>query len=258
MYNALVLAGTKGKGPLEIAADVENKALIMINEKPIVEYVIDAINNSENIDKVVVVGPKDKLNPYIGKKVEKILEAGNSILENMEIGLNYFNSESNILLLASDIPLITSQAIDEFIKKCTERKAYIGYPIITKENIMKKYPETIRTYVKMKEGIFCGGNITFFKPEIFYQNKKLIKELYDYRKSTWKYAKILGLKFILKFLFKTLTLDEIERKVTKIVGCKSIAVLVSYPEIMIDLDKPTDLELIQQYLKNKRTSVVRF
>ncbi len=256
MFNALVLAGMKEKGPLEIAADVENKALIMINEKPIVEYVIDAINNSKNIDKVLVVGPRNELYPYIGEKVEEILEPGNSILENMEIGLNYFNSESNILLLTSDIPLITSQAIDEFIKNCTERKAYIGYPIITKENIMKKYPETIRTYVKMKEGIFCGGNITFFKPEIFYQNRKLIKELYDNRKSTWKYAKILGLKFILKFLFKTLTLDEIERKVTKIVGCKSIAVLVSYPEIMIDLDKPTDLELIRQYLKNKKTPVV--
>jgi len=249
MFNALVLAGVKEKGPLEIAANVENKALIMINEKSIVEYVIDAINNSENIDKVIVVGPKDKLYPYIGKKVEKILETGSSIIENMEIGLNYFNSESNILLLTSDIPLITSQAIDEFIEKCVKREAYIGYPIITKENIIRKYPETKRTYVNMKEGTFCGGNIAFFKPEVFFQKRELIKELYENRKANWKNAKILGFKFILKFLLKTLTLDEIEKKVTKIVGCKSVAVMVSYPEIMIDLDKPSDLELIQQYFK---------
>jgi len=249
MFNALVLAGAKKKGPLEIAANVENKALIIINEKSIVEYVIDAINNSENIDKVIVVGPKDKLYPYIGKKVEKILETGSSIIENMEIGLNYFNSKSNILLLTSDIPLITSQAIDEFIEKCVKREAYIGYPIITKENVIRKYPETKRTYVNMKEGTFCGGNIAFFKPEVFFQKRELIKELYENRKANWKNAKILGFKFILKFLLKTLTLDEIEKKVTKIAGCKSVAVMVSYPEIMIDLDKLTDLELIQQYLK---------
>lgn len=249
MFNALVLAGAKGKGPLEIAANVENKALIMINDKPIIEYIIDALNNSKNIDKVLVVGPRDELYPYIGKKVQEILEPGNSILENMEIGLNYFNSENNLLLLASDIPLITSQAIDEFIKKCVEREAYVGYPIITKENIIKKYPETIRTYVKMKEGTFCGGNIAFFKPEVFFQKRELIKELYNNRKATWKYVKILGLKFILKFLFKTLTLDEIEKRLTKILGYKSIAVMVSYPEIMIDLDKPSDLEVIQKYLK---------
>ncbi|MHC2994371.1 MAG: nucleotidyltransferase family protein [Candidatus Atribacteria bacterium] len=249
MFNALVLAGTKEKGPLEITANVENKALIMVKDKPIIEYVIDALNNSKNIDKVLVVGPRNELYPYIGKKVEEILEHGNSILENMEIGLNYFNSENNLLLLASDIPLITSQAIDEFIKKCVEREAYIGYPLITKENIIRKYPETKRTYVNMKEGTFCGGNIAFFKPEVFFQKRELIKELYNNRKATWKYVKILGLKFILKFLFKTLTLDEIEKRLTKILDYKSIAVMVSYPEIMIDLDKPSDLEVIKKYLE---------
>lgn len=249
MFNALVLAGTKEKGPLEIVANVDNKALIMINDKPIIEYVVDALKNTENIDKVLVVGPKDELYPYIGKKVEKILESGSSILENMEIGLNYFNSKSNLLLLASDIPLITSQAIDEFINKCIERDAYIGYPIITKDDIVKKYPETIRTYVEMKEGTFCGGNIVFFKPEVFFHKRELIKELYDNRKANWKNAKILGFKFIIKFLFKTLTLDEIEKKVTEIVGYKSVAVKISHPEIMIDLDKPSDLEVIKKYLK---------
>lgn len=249
MFNALILAGTKKKGPLEIAENVDNKALIMIDDKPMITYIVDALNNSENIDKIIVVGPKNELHPYIGKKVKEILNPGNSILENMEIGLNYFNSAGSLLLLTSDIPLITPEAIDEFLEICTKRKAYIGYPIITKENIVKKYPETERTYIKMKEGIFCGGNITFFKPDVFFQNKKLIKELFENRKSTWKYAKILGFKFILKFLFKTLTMEEIEKRITGILGYNSAAVVVSYPEIMIDLDKPSDLKLIRKCLE---------
>jgi GTP:adenosylcobinamide-phosphate guanylyltransferase len=249
MFNALVLAGTKEKGPLEIAENVDNKALIMLDKRLMIDYIVDALNSSENIDRILVVGPKNELRPYIGKKVDEILNPGNSILENMEIGLNFFNSADNLLLLTSDIPLITSKAIDEFLEICTKRKAYIGYPIITKENILKKYPETKRTYVKMKEGIFCGGNIIFFKPEVFFQKKKLIKELFDNRKATWKYVKILGLKFILKFLFKTLTLEEMEKRVTDILGYNSIAAMISYPEIMIDLDKPSDLKLIRKCLE---------
>jgi len=249
MFDALILAGAKKKGPLEIAENVNNKALIMIDSKPMIGYIVDTLNNSENIDQIIVVGPKKELYPYIGKKVKEILNPGNSILENMEVGLNYFNSDDNLLLLTSDIPLITPEAIDEFLEICTKRKAYIGYPIITKENIVKKYPETRRTYIKMKEGVFCGGNITFFKPDVFFQNKKLIKELFENRKATWKYAKILGLKFILKFLFKTLTLEEIEKRITDIIGYNSIAVVVSYPEIMIDLDKPSDLKLIRNCLE---------
>lgn len=249
MINALVLAGTKEKGSLEITENVENKALIMLDGRPMIDYIVDALNNSKNIGKILVVGPKNELQPYIGKKVDEIINPGNSILENMEIGLKFFNSAENLLFLTSDIPLITPEAIDEFLEICTKRKAYIGYPIITKENIMKKYPETKRTYVKMKEGIFCGGNIVFFKPEVFFQKKKLIKELFDNRKATWKYVKILGLKFIFKFLFKTLTLKEVEKRVTDILGYNSIAAMISYPEIMIDLDKPSDLKLIRKFLE---------
>jgi len=249
MFNALILAGTKEKGLLEIAEKVENKALIMINGRPMIEYIVDVLNNSENIDQILVVGPKKELHPYISKKVKEILNPGNTIIENMEIGLNYFNSVDNLLLITSDIPLITPEAIDEFLEICTKRKAFIGYPIITKENIVKKYPDTVRTYIKMKEGIFCGGNIVFFKPDVFFQNKGLINELFENRKSTWKYAKILGLKFILKFLFKTLTMEEIEKRLTDIIGYNSIAVMVSYPEIMIDLDKPSDLKLIRKCLE---------
>jgi len=221
----------------------------MLDSRPMIDYIVDALNNSENIDRILVVGPKNALYPYIGKKVDEILNPGNSILGNMEIGLNFFNSADNLLLLSSDIPLITPEAIDEFLEICTKRKAYVGYPIITKENIVKKYPETKRTYVKMKEGIFCGGNIVFFKPEVFFQKKKLIKELFDNRKATWKYVKMSGLKFILKFLFKTLTFEEIEKRVTDILGYNSIAAMISYPEIMIDLDKPSDLKLIRKCLE---------
>ena len=249
MINALILAGAKKIGPLEIAEKVDNKALIMIDDKPIIAYIVDALNNSENIDKILVVGPKHELYPYIGKKVEAILNPGSSILENMESGLNYFNSDDNLLILTSDIPLITPEAIDEFLKICTKRKLSIGYPIITKENITKKYPETERTYVKMKEGTFCGGNIVFFKPEVFFQNKELIQEIFNNRKDNWKNAKILGLKFILKFLFKTRTIEEAEKRVTDMLGYNSVAVMVSYPEIMIDLDKLSDLKLIRNCLE---------
>jgi len=249
MFNAMILAGTKRRGPLEVATNVENKALIMINEKPTIDYIIDALKGSKNIDKVLVVGPKNELYPYIGEKVEQIIEPGNSILYNLEVGIKYFNTNKDLLILTSDIPLISPQAIDEFIEKCLERKAHLGYPIIQKEDIIKKYPEAQRTYVKIKEGTFCGGNIIFFKPEIFYENKKMIQELFENRKDMWKWAKILGFKFVLKYLLKIITLDEIEEKVSNLVGYKSIAVIVSYPEIMIDLDKISDYELVQKYLK---------
>ncbi|GAF72207.1 unnamed protein product, partial [marine sediment metagenome] len=40
MFNALVLAGTKEKGPLEIAENVDNKALIMLDNRLMIDYIV--------------------------------------------------------------------------------------------------------------------------------------------------------------------------------------------------------------------------
>ena len=260
MYNALVLAGSKGKSVLEISNKVENKALIIINNRPIIDYVIEALNEAKKIGKIVVVGPKAKLYSYISTKVEQILEEKDSLLQNLEIGMNFIKdsfiksgdsfikSEEKVLIITSDIPLITSQAIDDFIEKCLEKEADIYYPIMRKENILEKYPKTKRTYVKTKDGELCGGNMFLISPKLFYHKKELIKKAYESRKNVTKLAKVLGLKLILKFLFKTITVADIEKKVSEVLGYKGVAVVTPFPEMMIDLDKPSDLELIQKCL----------
>jgi len=246
MFNALILAGSKKIGPLELKANVESKALISIHNRPVINYIIDSLIRSKHINKIAVVAPEKIFLRKIDPRIDQLINCGDSILHNIENGLNYFNSKKSVLILTSDIPLITSEAIDEFIEICIQRKAEVGYPIITKEKIMEKYPETERTYIKMKEGMICGGNIALLKPEVFFKNKLLINDLFENRKAIQKYVKILGFKFIIKFLFKTLTFEEIEKRISEIIGFHSIAVRVSFPEIMIDLDKVSDLEFIKK------------
>ncbi len=249
MLNAIILAGSSHKGPLEITTQVSNKALIKFNNRPVVDYIIDALNNSKYVDRIVMVGPEEELSSLIRPRVEKILKPGKSIIENLEIAVQYFNSEDLILILTSDIPLINEMAIDEFIALCLEKKASLAYPIITKEEIINKYPEAQRTYVKIKDGVFCGGNIILIKPEIFFQKKEIIEQLYKNRKAAWKWAGLFGYNFILKFIFNKITIPEIEEKVSQLVGFNSVAVKISHPEMMMDLDKPSDYQVIKQYLE---------
>ncbi|MFZ2330675.1 MAG: nucleotidyltransferase family protein, partial [Atribacterota bacterium] len=143
--NALILAGKKDTGKLENCTKLSNKALLMFNEIPMVEYVVNALLESKLIDDIVVVGPEYDLTPFLEKKVTKILESTDSIIDNVQIGLDYLNDDGKILLLTSDIPLITGEIIDRFIKKCEQHDAFFYYPIITRETILKKYPETIRS-----------------------------------------------------------------------------------------------------------------
>ncbi len=249
--NALILAGKKDTGKLENCTKLSNKALLMFNEIPMVEYVVNALLESKLIDDIVVVGPEYDLTPFLEKKVTKILESTDSIIDNVQIGLDYLNDDGKILLLTSDIPLITGEIIDRFIKKCEQHDAFFYYPIITRETILKKYPETVRSYFVLKEGIFCGGNMVIFNSPVFDRNRELADELYQNRKDVKKYIRILGMKFLAKYLLKALTIKEIEEKAAQIIGYPVKSITIDDPEVMIDLDKLSDYELILQAINQK-------
>ncbi len=252
--DALILAGGRDTNSLESHLKLSNKALLMINHIPMIEYVVNALNQAREIENIVVVGPQLDLAPHIGKKVSRILESTDSIVENIKIGIDYINNDQKIMILTSDVPLITGEMIDGFIKKCREQEAFFYYPFISKEIILKKYPETIRSYANLNEGTFCGGNLVILSRSLFNKNKFLLDEVYKNRKDIKKYVTLLGIKFIIKYLFKCLTIKEIEDRATKIVGYPVKAIMVTDPEMMIDLDKLDDYELILQVLNKTHSN----
>ena len=249
--DALILAGRKDDGAPESPHKLNNKSLLMINNIPMIAYVVDALKQAKGIENIVVIGPKDDLMPYIGEKVHQIVESTDSIIENIEIGMNAVDSNHKIIVLTSDIPLITGEMIDRFIQKCQEYEADLYYPFISKELILKRYPDTVRTYATLREGIFCGGNLAIFSRTLFMQNKSLLLEMYQKRKSILKYATILGLRCVVKYLWKSLTIKEIENRASAIVGFPVKGIIIDDPEIMIDLDKLSDYELISKVLDQK-------
>ena len=57
-------------------------------------------------------------------------------------------------------------------------------------------------------------------------------------------CRLLGLKFVIKFLLRSLTLKEAEEKVSRLLGgIKGIVVISQHPEVGVDVDKPGDYEL---------------
>jgi hypothetical protein len=154
------------------------------------------------------------------------------------------------MILTSDVPLITGKMIDDFIKECQKYDAFLYYHFIKKELILKKFPQTVRSYASLKEGTFCGGNMVILESSLFNKNEELLNEVFQNRKDLKKYIALLGVKFIIKYLFRCLTVQEIEDRAAKIVGYPVKGVMVNYPEMMIDLDKLSDYELILQILNN--------
>lgn len=243
--NAIVLAGEKRS---ESGKNLENKALLKIKDKYMIDYVIDTVNNVKSIDKIAVVGFKEELSKAIGHKVDYIIEGTDSIVENIIKALECFPGEKEMLVLTCDIPMITVEALEHFILEAKESKADLCYSIIDKRVNDEKYPEVKRTYAKLWDGQFTGGNVFYFNPRIKDKIKDFVAEVLEYRKNPAKMAGILGFGFIIRLVLGILTINSVKKKLRKLLGVNAAAVISPYPEIGNDVDKISDIRFVEKYL----------
>lgn len=251
MVDVIILAGEQQIKGLEEAG---NKALCLINRKMMIEYVIDAIKEADGIKTIVVVGPRGKLSEYLNDKVDAVIESVGNAIENVLAGIEYLNSEENILICTCDIPMITTEAINDFIEKSQELNADLCYPIVEKKINDDKYPDMERTYVRIKEGKFTGGNIFYVNPRIVKDGFRLAEKLIKERKNPLKMARLLGLRIMVQLMLGNLAISVIERRFSRITGIKARAVVTSFPEIGQDVDKTGDLNMASHYLAGSSMS----
>ncbi|NPV79447.1 MAG: NTP transferase domain-containing protein [Firmicutes bacterium] len=257
--DAVVLAGARNDGRLKDVDSAIYEALIDICGKSMVSYVVDALLKSKEIGRVVLVGPRHELETalirdiqgfldLIDKKV-MLVESGDSLFGNIGKGINALATQDPVLLITSDLPLITPDAIDDFISRCRSRgTAQVFYSIITKETNEARFPGMKRTYQKLKEGILTGGNLAIIHPAALIQARKLIEMGIASRKKPWLMAAVLGPKCIFRFIFGILRVQDVEERFRKITGLTGYGVFSPYAEIAVDVDKPGHLELVRSHL----------
>ncbi len=250
-FDVIVLAGGKGiKGSLTFFTP---KALVKINNKHMIEYVTDAFLEVENLKNIIVVGDKKELDK-IFNKIEKItvLQQEGSMLGNINKAIKFLEiTEGRVLIATSDIPLITKQSIEDFIELCKDFQYDFYLPLVNMEDYQKKFSSTKRTWLYLKEGVFTTGNICMINPNVFLKESKRINQIFENRKSPFKIINMIGIIFLLKFIFRMLSVKEVEKKVKKISGFDAKAIYIKYPEISFDVDKASDLEFIKKYLTNR-------
>lgn len=243
MVDAIVLAGGLVR---EMSSDgASGKGLLEINGKPMVDYVLSALEKSELIDKIVVVIPGERLDRESCGRVSYATFSGGSISSTVLAGLDLLgHSETReILVVSADIPLLSREAIDDFIVRSLESGAEICYPIIPESAVTKRFPGVKRTYARFSDGVFTGGNVGMVSSDILREKLYVFENFFDKRKSPLRLTQMLGLRFILKFLIGKMSVSDVERRISQIFGAKGKAVQTTFSEMGFDVDKPSDLEI---------------
>lgn len=249
--DALVLAGGKVEG-----FDIENrppvKALLDIGGRPMIEYVLDALSNSTNIGKIVVLTPKKIEDENWAALADKIIYTEDTITANITKGLDYLGPDGNFLLVSSDIPLLTAKIIDDFIKDASKIDAAVYYPIVSKKVVEAQFPKSKRTYFFIEDGAYTGGNIILINKIAFLKNRERAEQIFANRKRPLKMIRVIGLSTIIRFLLKRIKMEEIEAKASLILASKTRVIITDHAEVGVDIDRQEDLEMFKQKMAAKQ------
>lgn len=245
--DAVLLAGRKNEGALKDVSPETWEAMVEIGGRPMAAWVADAALKADGVSRLAIIGPKD-LQGHLAKGNVLWVEPGESMLENLTRGVEALGSDKKVLVLTSDIPLLRSSMVEEFLEETTPLDADFCYPIVPKTAVESRFGKSARTYVTLREGTFTGGNIVLLNPGVVKRLAKEAGEFIALRKEPVKLVRRLGLGFLIRFFLLRPGVKEVERHFSRLFGIDARAITVPHPEIGIDVDKPQDVLFCQEIL----------
>ncbi len=251
MIDVVVLAGGVDTGEIAAQTGIVHRPLLEISGKPILLHVLAALSGSARVDRVALVAPDPVLHVADELMVDFLVPAGEHFVDNLHAGVeamvcDHVTSSDHLLVVSGDLPLLTPNAVNDFVDRSLAARAEIAYPIIPKESSERVFPGGRRTYVRLMEGTFTGGNAVVLTRSFVERSKDLIARLYSYRKSPLKLARLFGPGFILGLVLGRLSIQGLERRASAIVQAHVAAIVVEHPELGFDVDKLEDLLLARE------------
>jgi GTP:adenosylcobinamide-phosphate guanylyltransferase len=257
--DAIVTAGgiPKPEEPLYQYTQGMNKALLNICNKPMVQWVLDALCQAESVDQIVLVGltPEDglecpKISAYIPNQGEMLANVRAGMQKVQEV-----NPQAQfVLFVSSDIPGLKAEIVDWLVQNALQTEDDLYYHVVERSVMESRYPQSKRSYTRLRDVEVCGGDINVVRLLIGQEHDKLWERLFDARKNAFKQASLLGWDTLLLLLTRQVTLEGAVRRVSRKLHLRGRAVLCPYAEVAMDVDKPFQLEILRADLEKSQQS----
>jgi GTP:adenosylcobinamide-phosphate guanylyltransferase len=256
LVSAIVLAGGRNSPEMLEATGVENRALVQLAPgRTMLDFIIDALKVAGGVRSITVVGDVPAL-PEVS-----VAAPGETMLDNIQIGIGAARPAQGerVLIVTSDIPFLTAEAVDDFLRQGLATPADFSYPIIPMDAYNREFAGMRRTTLKLRDGHFTGGNLVLLNPETLSNNRELIMRAYAARKDVLALGRMLGWGLLGRIVVSQLafpnllSVSDLELGVARLMGPGSVvkAVVTQFASIGTDIDKPGDVLFARERLKGE-------
>ena len=251
-FTAIVLAGARpGRDAFAEAFGSDLKALIPIGGEPMVRRPVRALLESERIGRIIVVTQApERIGAVLPDDARiDVRESKGTIAETMLALLDDAKLEWPLLVTTADHALLDAATVDEFAREAAGADIAIG--VVERANLLKRLPETRRTWLKFRGGAYTGANLFALASPAVRPGIELWRSVEQDRKKAWRVMSLLGPAVLLTVALRLVSLDEVLAQLSGRLGLTIKAVRLSNPLAGVDVDKAEDHALAQSILEGR-------
>jgi GTP:adenosylcobinamide-phosphate guanylyltransferase len=250
-YHALLLAGSRpGRDRFAASFGVTLKPLIPVAGEPMVLRPLRALLASERIGSVQILTqePDDIASVIPDLPGWSIERTDGSIAQVLEAICADPGTLWPLLVTTADHALLEAAMIDEF---CTaDEGADLAIGVVTKSALMKRLPQSRRTWIGFRRGKYTGANLFALGSPKAAKAIALWRSVEQDRKKGWRLLLALGWPGLLGLL-RIRTLDQTLESIGRRLGLSLRAIRLSDPLAAVDVDKPADHDLVTAILEKR-------
>jgi len=256
-FTGLVLAGSRGEGdPLAQAQRVRHRALLEVAGVPMLLRVLRTLRASRGVgDLVVSIDDPSAIEevPEIAALARdgelavhrSLASPSRSVLDVLE----RFGAGEPMLVTTADHALLRPDIVEHFLAAADGSDADVLVALVARSVIQARFPESTRTYLSFRNEHYSGANLFAFRTPAARQAAAFWMRAESHRKQPWRLVSVFGPISLLLFLLKRLDLDTALTRASKAIGARVEAVRLPFAEAAVDVDKPSDLDLVTKLLK---------
>ena len=257
MMDAVIMAGgiMPIEDPLYHESPNGNRSLIELMGKPMVQWVIDALDASDVVAEIYLVGLTPEIGISSGKPLNFIPDQG-GMFENIRTGVIQATRDhperSKVLTVSADIPAVQPQMVDWVASNVAQNPDLLVYYTVIPQTVMDEhFPNANRSYIRFKDVAVCGGDLHAVDKSFFAKERPIWHKLTQARKNPLKQAWMIGFDTLLLIALRLVTLEGAAKKVCQRLDITGKAFPSPYAELGMDADKPHQLAILRQHLEGR-------
>jgi hypothetical protein len=154
-----------------------------------------------------------------------------------------------LLVTTADHALLDTAMVDEFCRAARDEDLAVG--VVERETLLRRLPDTKRTWLKFRGGAYTGANLFALKSPKVAAAIELWRSVEQDRKKGWRIISLLGPIVLIGAVLRLLSIDDVLARLGRKIGLNVCAVRLSNPLAGVDVDKPDDHALAEAILEGR-------